>query len=53
MAQARQLRMEAERCYRLAQGISDARLSDELEAIGHDFEREAEALEEEAYPAAA
>lgn len=39
------LRAEAERCFRLAQGIADAKLSDELEAIGRDFECEAEELE--------
>lgn len=41
----RQLRAEAERCFRLAHGIADAKLSDELEAIGHDFEHEADELE--------
>jgi hypothetical protein len=43
--EARRLRLEAERCFRLACGIADAKLSDELEAIGRDFEREAELLE--------
>jgi hypothetical protein len=49
MPQANKLRFEAERCFRLAHGISDARLSDELEAIGRAFEREAEAIEDGAY----
>lgn len=37
-----QLLQEAERCYRLARGIPDRRLSEELEAIGRQFEREAQ-----------
>jgi hypothetical protein len=53
MAQAQHLRREAERCYRLAQGIADAKLSDELEAIGMEYEREAQELEEEVRPLAA
>ena len=53
MAQAQKLRLEAERCYRLAQGIADAGLSDELEAIGHEFEREAAESEAEGPPLAA
>ncbi len=36
---------EAERCFRLAQGVADLRLSEELETIGRQFEREAEELE--------
>jgi hypothetical protein len=52
MTDARRLRREAERCYRLAHGIADAKLSDELEAIGHEFDREAEQIEEEARLAA-
>ena len=38
---ATELFNEAERCYRLAHGIANARLSDELEEIGREFEREA------------
>ena len=39
------LRGEAERCFRLAQGIGSFELADELEAIGRAFESEAEELE--------
>jgi len=39
------LRGEAERCFRLAQGIASFELADELEAIGRTFESEAEELE--------
>ncbi len=39
------LRGEAERCFRLAQGITSFDLADELEAIGRAFESEAEELE--------
>src|SRR5712692_5568983 len=39
------LRGEAERCFRLAQGIASFELADELEAIGRAFESEAEKLE--------
>jgi hypothetical protein len=39
------LRSEAERCFRLAQGIASFELAGELEAIGHAFENEAEELE--------
>jgi hypothetical protein len=39
------LRSEAERCFRLAQGIASFELADELEAIGRAFESEAEELE--------
>lgn len=46
------LRAEAERCFRLAHGIADAKLSDELEAIGRDFEDEAEQLEAASGPLA-
>ena len=53
MPDAQRLRLEAERCYRLAQGIADARLCDELEAIGLQFEREAAALERVVRPLAA
>ena len=42
---AEKLRTEAERCFRLAQGIAEARLADELEAIGQAFEREAALIE--------
>ncbi len=47
---ASRLRNEARRCYRLAQGIAGVELSDELEAIGRSFEREAELLEAGATP---
>jgi hypothetical protein len=39
------LRGEAERCFRLAQGIASFELADELETIGRAFESEAEELE--------
>jgi hypothetical protein len=39
------LRDEAERCFRLAQGIASFELANELEAIGRAFESEAEKLE--------
>lgn len=41
---ATQLFIEAERCYRLAHGIADPKLCDELEEIGREFEREARRL---------
>jgi hypothetical protein len=40
------LRHEAERCFRLANGIADAQTSEELEAIGREYQRAAEALEQ-------
>ena len=39
------LRVEAQRCFRLARGIASFELADELEAIGHAFESEARELE--------
>jgi hypothetical protein len=39
-----ELFIEAERCYRLARGIASPKLSDELEEIGREFEREARRL---------
>src|SRR5882762_10041093 len=39
------LRVEAQRCFRLARGIASFELADELEAIGHEFKSEAEQLE--------
>jgi hypothetical protein len=45
LTEARRLRGEAERCFRLAHGIAEAKLADELEAIGQAFEREAELIE--------
>jgi hypothetical protein len=42
---AQALRIEAQRCFRLARGIASYDLADELEAIGQAFETEAEALE--------
>ena len=53
MTQAEQLRIDAERCFRLAQGIADAKVCDELEEIGREFEREAEELESDAVPGSA
>ena len=41
---ARALRIEAERCFRLAQGIGSFELAEELEALGRAFEAEAEEL---------
>ena len=41
---ARALRVEAERCFRLAQGMVTYELADELEALGRVFESEAEQL---------
>src|SRR3954451_3080583 len=41
---ARALRIEAERCFRLAQGIASFELANELEALGHRFETEAEEI---------
>lgn len=40
----RGLRADAQRCFRLAQSAASCELADELEAIGHDFDREAEHL---------
>jgi hypothetical protein len=42
--QARALRLEAERCFRLAQGIASYELAEELEALGRAFEIEAAGL---------
>jgi hypothetical protein len=42
---AQTLRVEAQRCFRLAQGFASFELADELEAIGHAFQNEAEDLE--------
>jgi hypothetical protein len=39
------LRVEAQRCFRLARGIASFELADELEAIGQAFESEAAELE--------
>jgi hypothetical protein len=39
------LRVEAQRCFRLARGIASFELADELEAIGQAFENEADELE--------
>jgi hypothetical protein len=48
------LRVEAQRCFRLARGIASFELADELEAIGHAFESEAVELESgQTTPAAA
>src|SRR5436190_21245921 len=42
---AQALRVEAQRCFRLARGIVSFELADELEAIGRAFENEAGELE--------
>ena len=47
---ATQLFIEAERCFRLARGIADPKLSDELEEIGREFEREAYRLVRDGEP---
>ena len=47
------LRVEAQRCFRLASGIASFELADELEAIGHAFESEAKELESSQTAAAA
>ena len=44
---ARALRIDAERCFRLAQGIANYRLAEELEALGRKFETEAAELSSE------
>jgi hypothetical protein len=46
---ARALRIDAERCFRLAQGIANYRLAEELEALGREFEIEAAELSSERY----
>jgi hypothetical protein len=45
------LRGEAQRCFRLAQGIASFELADELEAIGRAFESEADEVETAMLPA--
>jgi hypothetical protein len=45
MSDATRLRVQAERCFRLARGPASPRLSDELEALGRAFEREAREVE--------
>ena len=50
---ARALRIEAERCFRLAQGIASFELANELEALGRRFETEAEEIAAGAYCAEA
>ena len=40
----KELRIEAQRCFRLAQSIASLELAEELEAVGRDFEREAQDL---------
>jgi hypothetical protein len=45
MQESRYLYNQAERCFRLAKGAVGPRLADELETIGHDFEREARIIE--------
>jgi len=41
----RKLRVDAQRCFRLARGPASRRLADELEAIGRAFEHEAREIE--------
>ena len=48
---AQALRVEAQRCFRLARGIASFELADELEAIGRAFESEAGELESRHIPA--
>jgi len=43
------LRIDAERCFRLAQGIANYWLAEELEALGREFEIEAAELSSERY----
>jgi hypothetical protein len=45
MSEASYLHIQAERCFRLANGPAGPRLADELEALGHAFDREARELE--------
>ena len=45
MSDGTRLRVQAERCIRLARGSVSARLADELEALGRAFEREARKVE--------
>ena len=45
MSEARYLHIQAERCFRLANGPAGPRLADELEALGCAFERKARELE--------
>jgi hypothetical protein len=45
MSDAMYLRLQAERCFRLAQGPASPRLADELEALGRAFEQEAIEIE--------
>jgi hypothetical protein len=47
---ATELLIEAERCYRLAHGIAGPQLSNELEEIGREFEREARRLVHDSRP---
>ncbi len=45
MSDATRLRVQAERCFRLARGPASARLAAELEELGRAFEQEARAVE--------
>jgi hypothetical protein len=45
MSDAKYLRAEAARCFRLAGGPTSLRLADELEALGRAFEQEAREVE--------
>jgi hypothetical protein len=47
---AQALRVEAQRCFRLARGIASFELAEELEAIGRAFESEAGELESRHIP---
>ena len=44
LQQAQALRIDAARCFRLAQGIAGYELAEELEALGRTFEIEAASL---------
>jgi hypothetical protein len=49
-SQSAYLRAQADRCFRLAQGMATLELFDELEAIGRAFESEAAQLESDEEP---
>ncbi len=48
VSQSAYLRAQADRCFRLAQGMASLELFDELEEIGRAYEREAARLENNA-----
>ena len=53
MNDAKFLRARAEQCFRLAWSISDQEASEELEALGRDYERRADESEQAAASAPA